>query len=566
MSGTVAATRTLRLGTRGSRLAMAQAGIVEAALRAAGSTAVEIVTIETAGDRRRPDSAWGEGAFVAAIEEALRDGRVDVAIHSAKDVPTDEAADLAIAAYLPREDPRDALVVRAGDATRRLADLPAGARLGTDSPRRSGFVLARRGDLRVHPLSGNVDTRLRRLDGGETDALVLAVAGLVRLGLADRIAEIIDPAVIPPAPGQGAIAVQVRSGDEPARSAVAALDDGPTRRAVEAERAFLVASGGGCRAPIGALATVAGERIEMIGGWAAADGSATAFAADDGPADGGAALGHALAARLGTRRLVSGSPPAGEGPARVLVARPAGQATGLLAALGRAGIDAVAVPAIEISPVAADELATAVVAAGPVDWTVVTSANGARAALGLIAGGGATAAGSRWAAVGAATRSVLDAGGVAVDHWPALAGADSLAAGLPIAAGDRILLLRGDLAGDELPAALRARGAVVHEVVAYRTTEAPAGSERLLREALEAGPFDAIVFSSGSTVRGLVALAPAASRPALLALPAVCIGPSTAAAARRAGFTSIVESASRDDEGLAAATRAVLARPRPETP
>ena len=176
---------------------MAQATIVRDALEAAG-VSTRIVPITTAGDVRAPDTAWGEGAFVTAIESALLDGRIDVAIHSAKDVPTEEDPRLTIAAYLPRADPRDALVVApsaAGGGRHRLDldTLPAGSRVGTDSPRRSAFLLARRSDLRVHPIHGNVDTRLRRLDEGETDALVLASAGLDRLGLGARIASVSMP-------------------------------------------------------------------------------------------------------------------------------------------------------------------------------------------------------------------------------------------------------------------------------------------------------------------------------------------------------------------------------------
>ena len=198
----------IAIGSRGSALALAQARLVHEALEREGYQS-RVVIIETEGDRRAPDTAWGEGAFVAAIERALLAGRVHIAVHSAKDVPTDEDPRLRIGAYLPRADPRDALVLRADATERGLADLPPGTRVGTDSPRRTGFLLARRPDLAVHPLHGNVDTRLRRLDAGETDALVLACAGLDRLGLGHRISERLDPEIVPPAPGQGAIAVLV---------------------------------------------------------------------------------------------------------------------------------------------------------------------------------------------------------------------------------------------------------------------------------------------------------------------------------------------------------------------
>jgi len=293
-------TNEIRIGSRGSTLALAQARLVVDALEREGRP-TRLVIVETDGDRRAPDTAWGEGAFVAAIERALLDGRVDVAVHSAKDVPTDQDPRLRIVAYLPRADPRDALVVRTGATNRLLADLPPGTRVGTDSPRRTGFLLAVRPDLIVHPLHGNVDTRLRRLDGGETDALVLACAGLDRLGLGGRIVERIEPAIVPPAPGQGAIAVQIRRDDAATLTAVAATDDHATREAVEAERAFLGASGGGCRAPIGALATIRGEEIELLGGWVDADGSRRVMSERRGPLESAERLAQELAAELDAR-------------------------------------------------------------------------------------------------------------------------------------------------------------------------------------------------------------------------------------------------------------------------
>jgi hydroxymethylbilane synthase len=250
----------IRIGSRGSALALVQANWVADRLRQNG-VATEVLIIRTAGDDRAPDTAWGEGAFVTAIESALVDARVDLAVHSAKDLPTEEDGRLTIAAWTTREDPRDALVCRVRGTT--LATLPYGARIGTDSPRRTAFLRSVRPDLDVHPLSGNVDTRLRKLDEGQSDALVLAVAGLTRLGRADRIDQILPLEVAIPAPGQGALALQVRAGDERSRRAVAVLDDQQTRVAVQAERAFLAATGGGCRSPIGALGEVSAGTLTL---------------------------------------------------------------------------------------------------------------------------------------------------------------------------------------------------------------------------------------------------------------------------------------------------------------
>jgi hydroxymethylbilane synthase len=421
------------IGSRGSALALAQARLVHEALEGAGRSS-RIVIIETEGDRRAPDTAWGEGAFVAAIERALLAGRVDVAVHSAKDVPTLEDPRLRIAAYLPRADPRDALVVRADAPARRLEDLPSGSRVGTDSPRRTGFLLARRPDLVVHPIHGNVDTRLGRLDSGETDALVLACAGLDRLGLADRIAERLDPEIVPPAPGQGAIAVQIRHDDAQTLVLLAAIDDRPTRLAVEAERAFLSESGGGCRAPIGALASIADEVLDLLGGYAITDGSNTILARRRGPTVTGAQLGRELAAELdpsGRIRAAAGSlgpETARSGRRRVLVTRAAEQADELVSAMHDARLDPVLVPtiAVEFEPRHGD-LDTAAGLLHTYAWVVITSANGARAILEAAERILTELGVPSWAAIGPATRRVLERKGIEVALEPSRSSAIALA-------------------------------------------------------------------------------------------------------------------------------------------
>ncbi|MFZ0217720.1 MAG: hydroxymethylbilane synthase [Candidatus Dormiibacterota bacterium] len=253
--------RTLRVGTRGSSLALVQAGRVASLLESAGHS-VETVTIVTAGDRRAPGLSAGEGVFVTAIQEALLAGEVDLAVHSAKDLPTAQSERTSLL-YPERADPRDALVTRSGAG---LAGLPEGASVGTDSPRRAGFLRELRPDLRIGPLHGNVPTRLRKLDAGEVDALVLAVAGLRRLELDERIAATFETIDLPPAPAQAAIAVQMRAGDAEVSRRLAALDDPTIRLEVETERAVLAGMGGGCRFPLGALAEVEGETLHLVAG------------------------------------------------------------------------------------------------------------------------------------------------------------------------------------------------------------------------------------------------------------------------------------------------------------
>jgi hydroxymethylbilane synthase len=245
----------VRIGTRSSELALRQASLVEDALRARGFD-TELVTYTTVGDRvlDRPLSAIGaKGLFTAELEADLIHGRIDCAVHSLKDLPTADAPGLMVVALLEREDPRDALVVGPGLTARSLAELPPGTRVGTSSLRRRAQLRALRPDLEVCELRGNVGTRLRKVDEGVVDAALLAAAGLKRLGLGDRIVETLDAPAWLAAPGQGAIAVQARRGDEAMLSVLRTLDHADTRMAVSAERALLAALEGGCQVPIGAV-------------------------------------------------------------------------------------------------------------------------------------------------------------------------------------------------------------------------------------------------------------------------------------------------------------------------
>lgn len=246
----------LRLATRRSALAMAQSRMVGEALAALTGRTLELVEVITHGDLDRAPltQIGGTGVFVVAVREALAEGRADIAVHSLKDLPTTPDQRLHLAAIPPREDPRDALVARDG-AT--LATLPDGARVGTGSPRRRAQIAAARPDLEIVDIRGNVDTRLARVDD-DLDAVVLAAAGLSRLGRSASVTELIDPGAVMPAPGQGALAVEVRSDTTGwLCEALRTLDDPHTRAAVSAERSLLAALEAGCSAPIGALAQVA---------------------------------------------------------------------------------------------------------------------------------------------------------------------------------------------------------------------------------------------------------------------------------------------------------------------
>lgn len=298
---------TVRVGTRGSRLALAQAARVTEALAGQGLSC-EVVVVRTHGDRHpdQPAAALGIGAFVKDLEAALLAGRIDLAVHSAKDLPGTMADGLVLAAFLRRDDPRDALVTRDGAG---FEALPSGAVVGTDSPRRRAFLLAAHPDLVVRGLRGNVDTRLAKLDSGEVDALLLAAAGLERLGLADRAAERLDPSVMLPAVGQGAIAVQSRAADWGLRQALGVLDHAATRAAVEAERALLAGLGGGCQRAVAALGVCQDGRLTLDGAVLDLDGRRMVRDRAEGPAGHAEDIGRGLAARLlalGAEGLLAG--------------------------------------------------------------------------------------------------------------------------------------------------------------------------------------------------------------------------------------------------------------------
>ncbi|MFD0199337.1 MULTISPECIES: hydroxymethylbilane synthase [Saccharothrix] len=252
--------RTLRIGTRGSALALAQTGHVADALREAGAT-VEIVTISTPGDRSSaPIAEIGIGVFTSALRDALANGEIDVAVHSYKDLPTARDPRLSLAAVPPREDPRDALVARDGLT---LGELPTGAKVGTGSPRRAAQLDALGLGIEVVPLRGNVDSRIRKVADGELDAVVLARAGIARLGRTAEITETLEPIQMLPAPAQGALAVECRVDDVDTEHLLqSTLDDSASRAAVAAERALLAALEAGCSAPVGALADVVEDLMD----------------------------------------------------------------------------------------------------------------------------------------------------------------------------------------------------------------------------------------------------------------------------------------------------------------
>jgi hydroxymethylbilane synthase len=294
--------RPLRLGTRGSPLALAQAGQIARQLREQCGQPAVLITVATPGDSSTaPIERLGTtGVFTTTLREALLDGAVDLVVHSGKDLPTAPVPGLRVAAFPAREDPRDALVWPGGT---HLDALPPGARIGTGSPRRAALLRAAGRPLQIVPIRGNVDTRLRKLADGEVDALVLAMAGLSRLGLHDSPATPLDPSLLMPAPAQGVLAIECRTGDPVTAAQLSALDHPPTRAAAIAERGFLAALEAGCSAPAGALAELAAKatgepEVRLSGVIAAPDGSLVIRAQTTGAVSDGDALGRRLAQTL----------------------------------------------------------------------------------------------------------------------------------------------------------------------------------------------------------------------------------------------------------------------------
>ncbi|MCD2179302.1 hydroxymethylbilane synthase [Rhizobium sp. C1] len=288
-------TKPFRIGTRGSPLALAQAYETRSRLMEAHGLPeemFEIVILSTQGDRiqdRALAAIGGKGLFTAELEEQLADGRLDLAVHSSKDMPTLLPQGLYISAFLPREDVRDAFV---GKAAARLMDMPSGSLVGSASLRRQALIKRLRPDLNVTIFRGQVDTRLRKLADGEADATLLAMAGLNRLGKADVATEVLDPEQFPPAPAQGAICIESRLGDKRTDDLIAAINDGATWTTVGCERGFLATLDGSCRTPIAGLAKVEGDHIAFHGMILTPDGSRFHEIRAEGKASEAAAIGR----------------------------------------------------------------------------------------------------------------------------------------------------------------------------------------------------------------------------------------------------------------------------------
>ncbi len=587
----------LRVGTRGSLLALTQTDQVIALLRAAApERAIERVIIQTEGDRRRRASLLaigGQGVFTRELEVALLDGEIDVAVHSLKDLPSTLPDGLLLAATPAREEPRDLLVTRDG-AT--LDTLPEGATVGTGSLRRRAQLLAARPDLVMRDIRGNVDTRLRKLAQGDYDAILLAAAGVKRLGSGYWVLDSDDPSRIPniqyplpnthyhllplatmlPAPAQGILGLECRAGDDGTRALLARVSDAASFAAAQAERAVLRRFGIGCRLPLAAFAEARGDTLTLRARVLDLGGTVSFDVDGAGHPRRGHSAGHAGRRGLGGARrggaagrfgacvgAAGGAVSEAERPLaglRVIVTRARAQASELSEQLRALGAEPIELPAIRIAP-PEDEyraLDAALAQVARYDWIVFTSVNGVEHVCERLAATGRDAgalAGARVAAIGSATAGALVERGVSPDLVPERYVAESLLDALTesAVAGKRFLLPRADIARAALREGLEAAGALVDEVHAYRTVQGQPEPEAL--RALDEGA-DYVTFTSSSTVRNFVAQIDAATLKQLLEQARVAaIGPITARTARAAGLRVDIVAAEYTIPGLVAAIR-----------
>jgi len=550
----------LRLGTRGSKLARAQTKIVADALRLRHpAVIIEDVVIRTEGDldKSSPLSLiGGRGVFTCALEAGLRAGTIDLAIHSAKDLPTTEPMDLALIAFMEREDPRDVFISRDGGD---LDSLPPGPTIGTSSRRREAEVLAVRPDARIVPLRGNVDTRVRKLREGEDglDGIVLAAAGLLRMGWSEVITSYLPVHQFVPSPGQGALALQIRADDRATAELLTSLNEPAVANAVRVERAFLRAAGGGCTAPIGAYVEPREGAYFLHALVGAEGGRDMAYRGLWLPEDPVAA--EAAAAKLARemmRSLVRSTNVASLGGWRVLVTRSGDQAAELALELERFDAEPVLLPAIRILPpedLSELDRALDLLLTSQFDWIVFASANAVTsfvARLHAMAIDIEVPRRCAIAAVGEATAEALATNGLPADVIPDSFAANALAAELARRgiAGQRILLPRSQIGRDELVDDLRAAGAHVEPVVAYRTEPVTTMDADLINR-LRGNEIDAVTVTSPSCVRGLMGMIgnnPDNLRGVVLA----ATGETTATAARNAGLDVSTIAAEASAKGL----------------
>lgn len=550
--------KSFRIGTRGSALALWQAHAVQTLLqKVSPEHAFELEIIRPEGDIDKHSSLMkigGRGVFTSALQVQLLDGRVDLAVHSTKDLPSLAPAGVTIAAFPEREDARDALVSRHGVS---LDELPRNPVIGTSSRRRAVQVLAIRPDAEIRELRGNIDTRLRKGLSGTYDAVILAAAGLRRMGWDDPITALMPVDEFVPAPGQGALAVETRVTPDQAHEIAARLDNADIRLAVGTERAFLRGVGGGCTTPIGAHALVdRAHGVPVVWFWgmlASDDGRRLERVYEEFSLDNAETGAFAAANRLirtvapkwtGTDHL---NPLAG---VTVLVTGSESQAQPLMDALTVRGAQPVRMPTITIEPVADTspvENAVERAVGGGIDWLVLTSAHAVEPLAAHLHGRYVAA---RIAVVGTRTHEALVRAGLKAHLVAAGPGAEQLVRDMARAGvdGNKVVCLLSDKARPILVDGLRAAGADVQAIEAYRNVPV-SEVDGEVRSLIHCGKIDAVTFASPSAIESFRHLA-GADLPALSGAAFFSIGPTTSATLRVAGLPIHGEASTQDAEGF----------------
>ena len=542
-------TFAVRVGTRKSNLACQQAAhVVDLLTNVQPSLICKIKTMLTEGDRRSKVPLIhmsGRGVFTNQIEDSLKAGKIDIAVHSLKDLPIEEDPDLCLAAVPARGDPRECLISSSGAS---LFSLPPGAVVGTSSTRREAQLRALRPDLVFRPIRGNVDTRICKvLEGSLYDAILLAASGIKRLNLDHHVSEWLSLDRILPAPGQGALAIQCRKNDFLNRTRIATIDNPHVRASVTAERMFLAELGGGCAFPIAAFANwvenTSGGEIHFKGAVFSSDGKRQVSV--NGVGDSARELGRSMAHQalklgagsLGLIRSIKRltHPLLGK---RIVVTRAVSQAQYLTDKLQSLGANPLNLPLVRIATLPKPEtLKDISCRLDEYDWVVFTSVNCVKSWLQLVPNPKLNPAKTKIAAVGSRTAAQLSKGSLRPSLVPPEFSKEHLVKEMGDVQGLQILLPRGELAGPELLKLLQSRGARVDEIILYQTLPVVPDQEQL---DLIARGIDAVLFTSSSTVRNFVAvlndfcLSPSQLQGAII----VCIGPATARTAVELGLIS----------------------------
>ena len=541
---------SINVGTRASQLARWQTNhVIEELQTAWPGLSCTVQTFSTTGDQildRPLPAIGGKGLFTEALENALRSGEIDIAVHSLKDLPVADPPGLTIGAILSRADVRDILVSRTGFT---LQSLPEGAVVGTSSLRRQAQLLAARPDLDVRSIRGNVETRIRKVLEGQYDAAVLASAGVARLGLDEQESQLLSLTEMLPAPGQGALAVQCRANDVEVLALLAAINEEAVRAAVSAERGFLSALGGGCAVPVAAYAVSEGDGWHLQGLVADPAGAPLIRVAGSGadPQDLGAAMAEQAILAGAGQILDRLKPLRGR---RIVITRSAEQAGPFAERLAQLGAEPLLFPVITFKTSAPETLLVYLQQMESYSWIIFTSANAVRFFFEIYDTLENPPPLPRIAAVGQITGDLLQARALSPDFVPDVFTGEALAGGLGSLSGQRVLLPRARAGRPQIVEGLQEQGAEVDDVPLYETVTAEPTVQALAE--IKHG-VDVVTFTSPSSVRNFRKLLLEAGIDAgafLAAVQTVCIGPSTAAQLEEFGRSADLVPAAYTVDGM----------------